>query len=129
MASPPLAWEPAGQGDGETLSVPTQRQKQVRLRTDQVDELVDLYLAGALQQELTARFGIHDTTLRAHLRRRGVLKQRPYRKLRGEMLEKAQTLYESGLSLRSVASEIGVSREAIRSGLLSSGVTLRSRST
>lgn len=120
-----LVEESPGHGADETVRAPTPRQKQVRLRPDQVDELVEAYLAGALQHELTARFGIHDTTLRAHLRKRGVLKERPYRKLRGDMLEQAVELYSSGMSLRAVASEIDLSREATRASLLQAGVRLR----
>lgn len=127
IESPPPIGESPGHGADDTVRAPSQRQKQVRLRPEQVDELVEAYVAGALQQELCTRFGIHDTTLRAHLRRRGALKRRPYRKLRGDLLEEARRLYADGLSLRAVASEVGVSREAVRSGLLASGDVLRRR--
>jgi len=125
IGRPPLGQRSPDEWTEETFRPPDQRQKQVRLRSDQVDELVAAYLAGAPQHELSARFGIHDTTVRAHLRRRGVLKQRPYRKLRGDTLERAVDLYSSGMSLRAVASEVDLSREAVRAGLLGAGISLR----
>ena len=121
----PLEQQSPDERSEETFRPPDQRQKQVRLRSDQVDELVAAYLAGAPQHELAARFGIHDTAVRAHLRRRSVLKQRPYRKLRGDALERAVELYNSGMSLRAVASEVDLSREAVRTGLLAAGIRLR----
>ncbi|HWJ64884.1 MAG TPA: hypothetical protein VNS19_23135 [Acidimicrobiales bacterium] len=89
--------------------------------------MVTAYLNGSSQQELVVRFRIDPTTVRAHLRRREVLATRPYNKLHGELLERAKELYAAGRSLRSVASELGVSRETVRSGLLAGGVVLRGR--
>lgn len=50
------------------------RQKQVRLRPDQVDNLVADFVAGGTYAQLAERFGIGETTVWAHLRRRGVRK-------------------------------------------------------
>lgn len=119
---PPLDDEPPGQG-----SFPPDgwhRQKQVRLGDEAVDELIAAYQAGTPCQELAERFGINESTVFAHLKRRGV-ERRPFRKLRGEQLDRAKELYAAGLSLRSVASELGVSRQTVRSGLVSGGVVLR----
>lgn len=102
------------------------RQKQVRLTVDQVDELIDAYETGSPCHELAERFGINESTVFAHLKRRKV-ERRPFRKLHGEMLDRAVSLYESGLSLRSVGSELGLSKESVRSGLASHGVAPRSR--
>ena len=62
------------------------RQRQVRLSTERVDELVELYRSGASKAELARVFGINETTVRAHLRRRAV-EHLPRRKLHGELLE------------------------------------------
>lgn len=60
----------------------------------------------------------------AHLKRRGV-ERRPFRKLRGDQLDRAMALYAAGQSLRSVAVELGLSKEAVRSGLAARGVEIR----
>ena len=100
------------------------RQPQVRLSAKRVDELVELYRSGASKAELARVFGINETTVRAHLRRRAV-EHRPRRKLHGELLERAAELYAAGWSLRSIGSELGVSREAVKSGLVAGGMRLR----
>ena len=102
------------------------RQKQVRLTTGQVDELIAAYLAGAPCRELATCYGVNESTVFAHLKRHKV-ERRPFRKLRSEVLDRAVSLYESGLSLRSVGSELGLSKEAVRSGLAAHGVAPRSR--
>lgn len=89
-----------------------------------MDELIAAYQAGTPCRDLAERFGINESTVFAHLKRRGV-ERRPFRKLRGEELDRAKGLYAAGLSLRSVASELGVSRTTVRSGLVSCGVVLR----
>ena len=91
-----------------------------------MDELIAAYQAGSPCGDLAERFGINESTVFAHLKRRGV-ERWPFRKLRGEQLDRAKELYVAGLSLRSVASELGVSRQTIRSGLVSGGVELRQR--
>lgn len=100
------------------------RQRQVRLSAERVDELVELYRSGASKAELARVFGINETTVRAHLRRRAV-EHRPRRKLHGELLRQAAELYAAGWSLRSIGSELGVSREAVKSGLVAADVDLR----
>lgn len=100
------------------------RQRQVRLSAERVDELVQLYRSGASKAELARVFGINETTVRAHLRRRAI-EHRPRRTLHGELLEQASELYAAGWSLRSIGSELGVSREAVKSGLVAADVDLR----
>lgn len=105
------------------------RQKQTRLCVEQVDELVRAYRNGDSVPTLAKAFEVNETTVRAHLERRGVETRgnRGYRKLHGELLARATELYAAGLSLRSVSSELGLAREAVRSGLREGGVVLRSR--
>lgn len=101
------------------------RQKQVRLTVEKVNQLAQAYLEGDSMETLAASFNINVTTVRKHLRSRGV-ERGGYRKVHGVQLVKAMELYAAGLSLRSVAAELGVSRNAVRSGLLAGGVTMRS---
>lgn len=100
------------------------RQKQVRLTVEQVDDLIAAYEAGSSCHDLATQFGVNESTVFAHLRRRRV-ERRPFRKLHGELLDRAVSLYESGRSLRSVASELGVSKESVRSALVVRGVEIR----
>jgi DNA-binding transcriptional regulator LsrR (DeoR family) len=62
----------------------------------------------------------------AHLKRQGS-PDRPYRKLHGELLEQAKDLYLAGASQLAIAHELGITRTAVRSGLLAAGVKLRDR--
>jgi hypothetical protein len=48
----------------------------LKLRPDQVQELVAQYEAGASMCELAALFKVHRTTVSAHLRRQGLLARR-----------------------------------------------------
>jgi len=105
-----------------------ERQVQVRLSPKAVDDLIEAYLGGTPCARLAERFGVNESTVFSHLKRRGV-ERRPFRKLCGERLEHAKALYATGLSLRSVSSELGLSKEAVRSGLVSAGVEIRSRGT
>lgn len=100
------------------------RKQQVRLTTEQVDELVDAYQAGASWSELSVQFGIGKTTVWAHLRRQEVPK-RKFHKLHGAEFDKLVERYAAGVSMRSLAEEFGVSREAVRSALVDAGVEVR----
>lgn len=102
-----------------------QRQVHRRLSPAEIDNLVDAYQGGTPCAELAERFGIDESTVFAHLKRRKV-ERRPYRKLHGAQLELARERYESGRSLRAVASELGVSRGAVHAGLVAIGVKMRS---
>lgn len=53
----------------------TQRQVQVRLSADQIDDLVSAYKAGAPCRDLAERFGINESTVYSHLKRRRVSKR------------------------------------------------------
>lgn len=98
--------------------------RQRRLSPSEVDELVAAYQVGEKVADLAARFGIGRTTVKPHLRRRGVA-GRPYRQVHGELLDRARALYAQGWSLRAIEAELGIGREAIRSALSHAGVRLR----
>lgn len=100
------------------------RQKQVRLSREVVDVLIEAYRSGVPCAELGVQFGINESTVFAHLKRRGV-ERRPFRKLHGEQLERARECYEGGMSLRAVAVEVGISRSTVHAGLVAAGVEIR----
>lgn len=91
-----------------------------------MDELVEAYRAGATYQDLMTRFGIGETTVWSHLRRRGVPKRGswgPSGKERSRLVER----YAAGAPISVLATEFGVSYRRVRSTLLEEGVALRSR--
>lgn len=98
-----------------------------KLSPHEVVELVDAYKAGASQAELRRRFGVHEQTVRAHLRRQGV-KVRPLRALTEEQEVEAVRLYaEEMWSLAEVAGRFGVGQTAVRNVLVRRGVGRRAQ--
>ncbi|HEX4492092.1 MAG TPA: helix-turn-helix domain containing protein [Acidimicrobiia bacterium] len=101
-----------------------QRQTQIHLTSDQVDDLITSHLDGESIAELAARFGIHRTTVMKHLDRAGVERRAGVIE---RHLERARTLYESGLSLAKVGEHFGVDGETVRQSLKRAGVVIRRR--
>ena len=98
-----------------------------KLSPGEVVELVDAYKAGASQAKLTRRFGIHEQTVRAHLRRQGV-KLRPLRALAEVQEVEAVRLYvEEMWSLAEIAARFKVGQTAIRNVLVRRGVERRAQ--
>ena len=85
---------------------------QTSLSPAQVDELVDLYEAGATLVELGERFSVHRRTAAAHLVRRSVPIRR--RGLDECHLAEAIELYASGSTLMEVGRRFGVSQQPSR---------------
>lgn len=97
-----------------------------RLPSERVDDLVDAYLRGASAAQIATDFEIAKTTVLQHLERRQV-PARPYRKVHGELLDRAITLYNAGASLRSVSRELGITRGALTDALRLAGVVIRTK--
>jgi hypothetical protein len=93
-----------------TLQTP--RQVQRRLRPAEVDELVSAYQAGSSVYELAKRHRIDRKTVSIILERQGV--PRRYRLIEGEQLAEAIKAYESGDSLATIGSRMGVSPYTVR---------------
>ena len=81
------------------LSNPAQR----RLSPTDVDDLVDAYRAGASISQLAAGFGVHRTTVAAHLDRLDVPRHHARTAWDDRALEEAAELYAAGLSLADLA--------------------------
>lgn len=85
---------------------------------------MEAYQAGASQRELAKRYGIHRTTVTAHLERAGVA-VRPTDKLTQDDIAKAAELYTQGWSLARIGDVLGVHPHSVRNRLLAMGVRMR----
>jgi DNA-binding transcriptional ArsR family regulator len=100
-------------------------QVQHRLDPSRVAELVASYQDGATIDDLAERFGVHRTTVMAHLDRSGV--KRRQRGIEAASLPGAIRLYEAGWSLARVGERLGVDGETVRTTLRKAGVPIRAR--
>lgn len=103
------------------------RQVQVRLKPEQIEELVEAYRAGASLPELSARFGLNEHTAAEHLERHGIERRATRAKLSPEDIEKAAELYRSGLSWVAIAEQFDVDPKTIGTWLKRAGVPMRPR--
>lgn len=93
---------------------------QTFLTASEVDRLVGDYLDGATVKELADRYGMHRATVSAHLTRRRVARRRP--RLGVEEAAEAVRLHLGGVSIRSIARSMGLSRRAVRAALIEAKV-------
>lgn len=103
--------EPSGTTTDRTV------QKQVRLSSEQVDDLVAAYQAGCSVRDCARDFGVHRTTVMSHLERRGVERRAQGRKLDDEAVAHARSLFAAGQSAASIAREYEVDAETVRRAL------------
>jgi|1185.fasta_scaffold301550_1 transposase len=115
----------AGQNDNRVSdrSRPS-RQIQRHLSADDVLSVIAAYEQGATIDELATRFGVHRTTVMAHLERQGAPRRCG---TVTKNLNEATRLYEQGWSLARVGDHFGVDGETVRRALRAAGVTLRPR--
>jgi len=99
------------------------RQVQRRLPPAEIEELVAGYLAGATAVVLAAKHSIHRTTVLILLERHRV--SRRGRVLNSDLIERAVSLYASGLSCASIGKELQVNSETVRQALLKAGIAMR----
>lgn len=109
--------------DARGLNVRELRCVQWRLSQPEVKALLADYEAGQQVGELARAYGIHRTTVSAHVARAGKTRQR----LTEAQVEEAIRLYEQGQSLRVVGQYLDVSDKMVRRALHDSGVTVRPR--
>ena len=105
------------------LSNPAQR----RLSPADVDDLIATYRAGATIRHLAAEFGIHRTTVAAHLDRHQIPRHRERTAWERSTLEEAAELYASGLSLADVADQSGIDAQTVANRFRRAGVAVRPR--
>jgi transposase-like protein len=111
--------------DGPSNRSPQSRQFQRRLSPDEVAELVEAYEEGATQQQLVVRFGIHKTTVAAHLDRAGITNRRGA--MTPEQVSEAIDLYAQGWSLAKIGDHLGVCPTSVYYWLRKHDVELRPR--
>lgn len=102
---------------------PSARLLRRRLSSQVIEELVTRYNQGESARALGQEFGVSKTGLRELLLSEGV----QFRKqgLAPADIERAAQLYESGLTIAEVASQVGFSYSAVRAALHKRGVPLR----
>jgi transposase len=96
---------------------PAPSRTQKRLRGVEVDELVAAYQTGDSIEGLAEHFGVHRTTVMAHLRRREVELRAAFTAWDHDDLRAAAAHYASGASLASVAARFGVDPSTVANRL------------
>lgn len=96
-----------------------------KLSPGEITELVEAYRQGESQAELARQFGMHDQTVRAHLKRQGV-KSRAVRAFDDTQEMEIVRLYvKQEWSLAELADKFDVSYAAVRNVLVRRGVPRR----
>lgn len=98
---------------------------QTRLSVPNRAALAEEYAKGVPVDELVRRFGVHRTTVHRLATQAGVAVRR--RGLDGSGRREATRLYEQGMTLEEVATELGVGDEPVRSAVVACGGTIRPR--
>lgn len=93
---------------------------QTFLTPSEVDRLIEDYTAGMSVVGLAKKYGIHRTTVSAHLSRRSTLRRRPG--LDVDECAEAVRLFRAGVSMRAIARRLGVGRRSVRTCLVDAGL-------
>jgi DNA-binding CsgD family transcriptional regulator len=98
-------------------------QPQRRLKPHQIEALVAAYRGGMTMRELAAAFGVHRSTVSAHLHQRGIA-------IRGRGLDdghlpEAVHLYEAGWSSLKLGERFSVTPNTVLAALRKAGVRIR----
>lgn len=107
----------------DTHPLPRVHRLDVRLGAEALDQLIIDYQAGLTGPELQSRYGLSKGSVLRLLHEAGVqLRRQP---VRGGQLAEMVALYESGLSIRQVAAELGLPKTTVQDALPRSGVAMR----
>ena len=117
-------------GDLGSLLVVTaeapQRRPGRKLKAGEVVQIVQLYRDGMAVGQIAHELGISKATVIRRIAESEEPK-RVYRKVHGELLEEIRAQYLTGSSLRALAVKFSLTRGAIRDGLVTAGLEIRSR--
>ena len=116
-----LAMTPVG---CPVAAVPS-RQRQHRLRKEEIDVLTAKYERGAATVALAYEYGINLTTVLSHIDRAGIVRKRL--KIDDQDLHEVVRRYRSGETIVPIARQFEVSPETVRRALLRGGVKPRGR--
>src|ERR1019366_721985 len=94
-----------------------------RLGPAKVEELIQGYADGEHVNVLAKRFGVDQSTVQVHVRRRGLARRSP--RLGANQTEEAARLYLAGQSLAKLSNHFGVATDTVALALRRAGVTLR----
>ena len=92
------------------------RQSQTRLSVSNRAEMLDGYAAGVPVRELATQFNVHRGTVREIARQAGLAARQP--ELHDAIRQDAAQFYANGLTLAQVATQLGISNEAVRSAVI-----------
>jgi DNA-binding CsgD family transcriptional regulator len=96
-----------------------------RLKSTQVDELIEACKAGVTTYQLAERFGIKRQTVSAILKRNGITPR--WRRLAEANIDESERLYLQGLSLVRIADRLKVDPGTVHYHLRKRGVQMRIR--
>ena len=91
------------------------------------DDLIAAYQAGATLNQLADHYGIHRTTVAAHLDRHGAPRHDDRTAWDEGALEEAAEMYAAGLSLVDVASRFGIDAQTVANRFRRAGRPIRPR--
>lgn len=112
----------AGAEDAATVRLAVKENR--KLSATEVAELLAAYEAGESQKELARRFGMHEQTVRAQLKRQGA-RLRPKSRI-GEVAEaRIRELYVLGWSGPRIGRELGLTDSTVYRALKRMGVEMR----
>lgn len=116
-------------GRNVTEDIVTQRnlatQRQIRLTNSQITDLIDHYNSGVSVVLLAKKYGVHKSTVSAHLHRAGVEIRGSQRSLTSCQVTEAASLYSRGSTLAELAARFNVSSSTIRASLARAEVPIR----
>jgi DNA-binding CsgD family transcriptional regulator len=118
-----LASLPKVAASNETTTVRRYTTTAPRLSPQQIIELVKAYENGQTVYALADQFGIHRTTVSAHLHRQGTPLRR--QALTSDDITHAQRLYAGGWSLARIGDRLNADAHTIRRALKTRGVRMR----
>jgi DNA-binding transcriptional ArsR family regulator len=110
----------------DALIITELRHPNRKLEAAEAAELVNAYLAGDHLNVLARRFGMHEQTVKAHLRRAGV-QVRPWPRLSATEIIEASRLYGQGRRLSQLSERFDCNASTMRRALQQAGVRLRPR--
>jgi DNA-directed RNA polymerase specialized sigma24 family protein len=112
--------------DGDVTIITDLRHPNRKLNPEEITALVDAYTAGEPLKGLAQRFGMHEQTVKANLRRADVA-LRPWPKLTPIEIDEAARRYADGWSLGRLAEIFRCDPSTIRRALARAGVVIRPR--